>query len=149
MPKGSVDKPAPRGGGPKERAAAAKKDIKAGRAPAGKPAPTAKEKPVGAKGRAVAARQEIKAGRASAGKPAPTGPARQKARSDVTAKSTGATSTPRGAAPTAPTGPTRPIPLPQGIQAKRPAGRGRVPGRGPTMAPSISAPSYNPGFPVF
>lgn len=74
MPKGSADKPAPRGGGPKERAAAAKKDIKAGRAPAGKPAPTAKEKPVGAKGRAGAARQEIKAGRAAAGRPAPAKP---------------------------------------------------------------------------
>lgn len=132
------------GGGPKESARAAKQDIKAGRAPAGKPAPTAKEKPVGAKGRAGAARQEIKAGRANSNKSAPTNSARQATKRSVPAGSTALNAVPRNSAPTGPVGPDRPVPLPQGIQAKRPAGRGRTVGRVPTTAPLPSVPGYDP-----
>jgi hypothetical protein len=56
---------------------------------------------------------------------------------------------PRGVGPTGPVTGARPIPLPLGVQAQRPAGPRKAPPptAGPRKAPPPSTPGYNPGFP--
>lgn len=72
---------------------------------------------------------------------APSATARPAARPAPTAGPTPTPSVgvPRGVGPTGPVTGARPIPLPLGVQAQRPAG--------PRKAPSPSTPGYNPGFP--